>query len=614
MRTLGSLTNRIFAAMAALAVLSIGVAIWVVNRAVSQQAEAELRRGLREAADLVEHYRALLLDHFTREAQLVADLPRLKAAVFENHPPTVQPIAEEYQRQLDAALFVITNGLGAAIARIAPPELSSDPLEAIPTIRSALAGEVATAFVSTDRAIFQVVSVPIWIDPRQPELLGTLSVGFSFDEAMAERFKRLTESEIAFAFEGRLRAATLPTLDRAAIARLIGGRDVTVVTVGDHDYVGIGRSLAPPRPSRMEEDGRQPASGEAPVALILRSRTERLRFLTTVQTTLAATAAIAVLTAIGLSYTVARTVTRPLQTIMATMREMATTGDLTRRIVLPSRFWEDEDARLLATTFNAMTESIGRFQQEAAQRERLSSLGRLSTVIAHEIRNPLMIIKASLRTLRRERASPEEIASAVSDIDEEVERLNRLVSEVLDFARPIRFQYAPIDLNALCTDAAAAVSAEAGDRSLVRLLLAPEAGELESDGERLRLALVNVLANARQAVEEARAKVNRPGAGIEAPGEPPIVLETRVLDSDRVAIAVRDRGIGIPAEDLPRVFEPFFTTKRTGSGLGLAIARNIVEGLGGTIAARSRPGDGTEVLITLPRRGPERRAETSHAA
>src|SRR6185503_12853641 len=101
--------------------------------------------------------------------------------------------------------------------------------------------------------------------------------------------------------------------------------------------------------------------------------------------------------------------------------------------------WEDEDARLLATTFNVMTDSIARFQRDAAQRERLSSLGRLSTVVAHEIRNPLMIIKTSLRSLRREDATPEQIRAAARDIDEEITRLNRIVSEVLDFARPIRF-------------------------------------------------------------------------------------------------------------------------------------------------------------------------------
>jgi signal transduction histidine kinase len=120
-------------------------------------------------------------------------------------------------------------------------------------------------------------------------------------------------------------------------------------------------------------------------------------------------AGIAVLAATVLSYGIARTVTRPLGIITATMRDMAATGDLTRRIPIPAApQWEDEDARLLASTFNTMTDSIARFQREAAQRDRLSALGRLSTVVAHEIRNPLMIIKAALRrpAQGRDRARP----------------------------------------------------------------------------------------------------------------------------------------------------------------------------------------------------------------
>ncbi len=172
---------------------------------------------------------------------------------------------------------------------------------------------------------------------------------------------------------------------------------------------------------------------------MLRSRTEQLRFLQAIHAGLVATALVAVLLATLLSFAVARTVTRPLAAITDVMRDVAATGDLTRKIALGAgRRWDDEDARLLADTFNTLTDSIARFQREISQKERLSSLGRLSTVIAHEIRNPLMIIKASLHGAAA--AGPDvrrELGEAVADIDEEVARLNRIVNEVLDFARPV---------------------------------------------------------------------------------------------------------------------------------------------------------------------------------
>ncbi len=114
-----------------------------------------------------------------------------------------------------------------------------------------------------------------------------------------------------------------------------------------------------------------------------------------------------------------------------------------------------------------------------------------------------------------------------------------------------------------------------------------------TDAERVRLVLVNLLTNARHAVEQ---------LGTVTPPHS-ITLLTRSLPDGRVRIDVRDRGAGIRAEDLPRVFDPYFTTRRTGTGLGLPISRNIIEGLGGTIAVSSRPGNGTDVRIELPGSG-----------
>jgi two-component system sensor histidine kinase HydH len=211
----------------------------------------------------------------------------------------------------------------------------------------------------------------------------------------------------------------------------------------------------------------------------------------------------------------------------------------------------------------------------------------MSTVVAHEIRNPLMIIKGALRQLARADASSDDRRDAAHDIDGEVDRLNRVVNEVLDFARPIRFQGARTAVNDVCRSAADAVMA-AAPAPVVALALDPACGELHTDGERIRTVLVNLLTNARAAVE-----------GIEAGASPLVTLASVRLAPGRVALVVSDRGIGIPSDDLSRVFDPYFTTRRTGSGLGLAIAKNVVEGLGGTISVASVSGAGTEMRVEL---------------
>jgi len=577
MTALSSLTNRIFLASAFLSVLCIGVAIAIVNVAVTRQAEDDLRIGLDEAGALVAAYRSIRFEHFANEARLIADLPKLKAAVDTDNPATIYPIAEDYQRALKADFFIVTRR-GRLMVRFGAQDVSDAELMSKPWIAGGSDRET-TGFWPVEHGILQVVSVPIGIDR---EVAGNLHVGVSLDAPAAARFKALTNSEIAFAAQSEIQAATLPEVSWPSLAALLRTPGITPkATIDGNEYIALTLELAPS------------GTPGAPTALIMRSRTERLRFLRALHTMLGATAVLAVLAATLLSYGIARSVTRPLGAITATMREMAATGDLTRRISLPADGrWQDEDTRLLATTFNSMTDSIQRFQREATQRERLSSLGRLSTVVAHEIRNPLMIIKAALRTLRQENVQPEQVQRATRDIDEEIARLNLIVSEVLDFARPIKFELGPADINALASDAVRAASTD-GTKPTVQLHLDPRIPEATTDPERLRQVLVNVLGNAFQAVE-ARGAVD--GVRHNAP----IRLETARMDGERVTITVRDRGTGISPENLSRVFDPYFTTRRTGTGIGLAISRNIVEGLGGRISVASQPERGTEVRIELP--------------
>jgi signal transduction histidine kinase len=585
MSVFSSLTNRIFVATAALVVLATAVGVFTINVAVTAQAENELRRGLEEAGMILEENRTTLFEHIAREARLVADVSYLKAAIATADPTTVQPIAADYQARIGSDLLVATDASGRILAQAGRVVVSPDDPTARRTIAVALKGREAVALWPRPGGVVQVVCVP---SLQESDLLGTVSVGFTLDEVTAGRFKALTNSEIAFALGDQILASTLDGRFNAALAGLVGTGGIRELTLGATEYVVVARPILLATPA----GGEPPPSPAQPLtALILRSKTERLQFLNVIHRQLAGTAILAVLAATLLSYAIARTVTRPLGAITATMREMAATGDLTRRLPpsVGSR-WEDEDARLLASTFNAVTDSISRFQRDATQRERLSSLGRLSTVVAHEIRNPLMIIKTALRGLKTQAPTPTTVTAAVTDIEEEVSRLNRIVSEVLDFARPIKFELAPADVNEICRDAARAVDSETPVIP-VRIELDRSIPAAVTDAERLRQALVNILTNARHAVIARNADT--------APADA-VRLRTLRLGPDRIAIDVRDRGTGIAADDLPRVFDPYFTTRRTGTGLGLAISRNIIEGLGGTVAVSSRPGDGTEVRIELP--------------
>lgn len=613
MKLLSSLRSRVFLASALLAVLAIGASVYLVNVRVTEEAERTLGREIVSTAAVVDQLRTTRTETYTQMARFIADAPKLKAAVDTNDPPTVQDIANGYQDQLKSTLLLVTNKTGQVLATVGTTDRAALVVASQPTIRAALKGRESLGLLPQADGMLQLVTVPVFIGLMQQEILGTLSVGFPLDNALAFQLKEITGSDIAFGMGGQVLAATLRRDDYAALAGWLRTTDISHARLGGQDYVALALPLA----------SAATTAGAGPVALILRSRTEQLGLLHELHVALGLTAVLAVLVATLLSFAVARTITRPLAAITDVMREVASTGDLTRKIAVhQGRRWDDEDARLLATTFNTLTDSIARFQRELSQKERLASLGRLSTVIAHEVRNPLMIIKAALHSLRQPDTTAGEVREAVADIDDEVARLNRIVNEVLDFARPIRFELAPTDLNALCRDSAAA--AEKGVPGVsVHLDLDPVLPTVMTDAEKLRIALVNMLVNARQALDGAGpagpdlhgtqadqgsvgngrrgTDAERQGAGqsILAPQEPLVTLKTSARNG-LVAITIGDRGAGIAPGHLLHVLDPYFTTKRGGTGLGLPIARNIVEGLGGSLRVSSLPGRGTDIEIELP--------------
>jgi len=231
--------------------------------------------------------------------------------------------------------------------------------------------------------------------------------------------------------------------------------------------------------------------------------------------------------------------------------------------------------------------SIKRMEQQVRQADRLATIGRLSANIAHEIRNPLASLSGAIEALARELPADPGRERLVEIVLRESERLNRMISDFLEYARPAPMASHAVNLADLLEEVVLLVE----HRSLpAELKVVREYGEklpVRVDPQQLRQAIWNLCINAVQAMPEGGEL--RVGGRVVPGAEPP-----------QLQLWISDTGDGIAESDLPHIFEPFFSTKAEGSGIGLALVYRVVQDHGGQIEVRSQPGAGTSFMLILP--------------
>lgn len=254
---------------------------------------------------------------------------------------------------------------------------------------------------------------------------------------------------------------------------------------------------------------------------------------------------------------------------------------------------ERERRMELQRSAEGLEESYSRLQQQSEhiiaveeqlrRAEKLSTLGEMAAVLAHEIRNPLGSIRGTAEILRDDYPAGSPKHEFIEIQIKETERLNRVVEDFLRMARPQPPEKRRCSLREELETIVTLTAGSARARK-ISLVLEPLANGLQvlGDGEKLRQAFLNILINSLQAT---------PAGG-------QVVVSARQA-GDKVLVIFRDSGTGIDAASLQRIFEPFFTTKEDGTGLGLAVTKKIIEGHDGTLVVESAPGTGTTVTVTL---------------
>lgn len=293
--------------------------------------------------------------------------------------------------------------------------------------------------------------------------------------------------------------------------------------------------------------------------------------------------------------------TRPIDRVVQAARRVAQ-GDL--RESLPVE--RHDEIGELTTSFNDMVAKLRankELESRLHQAERLSSIGQLASGIAHEIRNPLNFINLSIDHLRS-RFSPtdprsqEEFTHLVSWMKTEIHRLDTMITNFLNYGKPLKLEPRPCDLAPLLNDVVSMASGKAEEQGIeIERDSSVDLPRIMVDGEQIKTCLVNVLVNAFQAMPSG-GKLSITAALVNGPD--PATPASPAESTRWVEVRFQDTGYGIAPEDLAKVFEPYFTTKEVGIGLGLALTKKIVEEHGGVIALASVRDQGTTVSIRLP--------------
>jgi len=253
--------------------------------------------------------------------------------------------------------------------------------------------------------------------------------------------------------------------------------------------------------------------------------------------------------------------------------------------VVAAPLFEQEDVFLGSILlFRDMTE-IKRLEAEVERSRRLASLGGLAAGVAHEIRNPLSSIKGFATHFRERFVDDPGEREAAEVMIREVDRINRVITQLIEFARPLKMSIVSVPLPVAIRHALALIEKEAAQKGVAIQTDIPDGKwEIPIDADRMTQVFLNLFLNALEAMERG--------------GE----LRVSLLGQEEgtVRVTVADTGRGIPATDLPRVFDPYFTTRSAGTGLGLAICHKIVEAHGGEIFVESEAGKGTKVILILP--------------
>jgi len=550
------------------------MSLLLVRRSVQRQVKAGIFADLQNSVTTFQNFQRERELTLTHSAELLADLPNLRAMMTTEHEATIQDASKDLWRLAGSDIFVLADRTGRVVAiHTQSPGLERDMAQI--SLANSIAQEGPEHWWFGGQHLYEVFLKPIYFGPasdNQP--LGFLVIGYEIDDRVASQVRKIAASQVAFYYGNTIVRSTLTPSQEAELARQNVVRTASItsdpeeVQLGDERFLGTSLELA---------------SGKSPsVRLsVLKSYDQATAFLDSLNHLLLALGLVAVLGGSALVFFISHTFTRPLESLVDGVRALEK-GDF----AYPLDPHGGDEVAEVTGAFDRMRNSLLKTQQELLEAERLATIGRMASSISHDLRHSLAAIVANAEFLCESRLTSDQREELYQEVRTAVNSMTDLIDSLLEFSRTresLRPTYGSVK--------------ETVDRVVQSIRSHPDFHRVQVsvsqvgnsigwfDPRKLERALYNLLLNACEAVTGEAGRVD---------------IQLREMPN-AVEISVTDNGHGIPEAIRNRLLEPFVSYgKENGTGLGLTVVHKIVQDHGGDVAVQETSENGTIFRIVLP--------------
>jgi signal transduction histidine kinase len=562
--------------MLSLLAVSLGLTVtclFIIRVTVQQEIRKSLDSDLQHSLSTFHNIAMQRNRMLGREAELLADLPSLKALMSTQDAQTIEDGSQEFWTISDSDFFALANAGGELFTYSNRGPQLSRPL-VTQGLKDCMAYPEEACMIAFNDSLYELSIQPLYFGPpANGSYLGYVILGYSIDRRVASEVSAAAAADVAFLVNGEVAATTLPASRLADLRLHSQSLDARSdgpqrIRLGGEAYMTASATLSTPEHKHVQ-------------IVVLKSYDQASEYLHRVNRWISALGLAALLIGLALAVSISRTVTRPLEALVAGTRALGQ-GDFDYQLKIDGA----PEVRELAIALDRMRGELKNSHRELLESDRLATIGRMASSVSHDMRHHLSAIYANAEFMSLAQNDPKERAELLLEVKEGVQSMTDLIESLLLFSQTgqiLHLRREQIDKLLERAIQSVRLHPECRDVQIVAEPM-PQVSEWV-DSKKLARALYNLILNACQAAKK---------------GDGPAKVQIRLFeDDDKVEISIRDSGPGVAESIRHTLFQPFVSAgKENGVGLGLTLAQHVAQEHGGEVRLeKSAPGETTFCIL-----------------